>query len=415
MASAADGPESGDGAVRQQYELYPYPPRDPADEARRLITGSPSQLPELNHYVFAGSRDFRRSFRALVAGGGTGDAAIMLAQQLADAGRAGSVTYLDISAASREIAEARAAARGLTNIRFVEGSLLDLPELGLGRFDYIDCCGVLHHLADPLAGLKALAAVLHENGGMGLMLYGTLGRNGVYPLQEALRSLVGDDPLDARIAAARALLGELPESNWFRKNQALGDHLLGADAALFDLLLHPRDRSYRVPEIFDLCGQAGLAPSGFIEPIRYDPLSYLTDPLLRERAAELAWPERLALAENLAGNLKTHVFYAVRSERAERAAARFDKPLVVPFLREGDPRALARLMAKGGNLKVTFDGAEMRLPIPTGAAEIVALVDGKRSLGELQKLAGLDRATFFERFEPVYNLLNGLNLMLLRR
>ena len=27
--------------VRRQYETYPYPERDPADEAKRLIEGSP--------------------------------------------------------------------------------------------------------------------------------------------------------------------------------------------------------------------------------------------------------------------------------------------------------------------------------------------------------------------------------------
>ncbi len=75
-----------DEAVRAQYEAYPYPVRDPADEAKRLITGSPSHIDELNHYVFGGRRDFAKPFRALVAGGGTGDATIMLAQQLADAG-----------------------------------------------------------------------------------------------------------------------------------------------------------------------------------------------------------------------------------------------------------------------------------------------------------------------------------------
>ena len=36
--------------VRQQYELLPYPARDPRDEAQRLIEGSPSHLLELNHY-----------------------------------------------------------------------------------------------------------------------------------------------------------------------------------------------------------------------------------------------------------------------------------------------------------------------------------------------------------------------------
>ena len=57
--------------LRAQYEAYPYPPRDAADEAARLITGSPSHLAEINHYIYAGRRDFTTPFRALIAGGGT--------------------------------------------------------------------------------------------------------------------------------------------------------------------------------------------------------------------------------------------------------------------------------------------------------------------------------------------------------
>jgi 2-polyprenyl-3-methyl-5-hydroxy-6-metoxy-1,4-benzoquinol methylase len=55
---------------------------------------------------------------------------------------------------------ARAAARGLDNIAFEEGSILELPRSGLGPFDYVDCCGVLHHLPDPAAGLAALVATV---------------------------------------------------------------------------------------------------------------------------------------------------------------------------------------------------------------------------------------------------------------
>ena len=73
--------------VRDQYEAYPYPARDPKDERTRLIAGSPSNLAEIDHYVFAGRGDFAKPFRALIAGGGTGDAAIMLAQQLGDRAR----------------------------------------------------------------------------------------------------------------------------------------------------------------------------------------------------------------------------------------------------------------------------------------------------------------------------------------
>ena len=66
--------ENADAVIRSQYEVHPYPPRDPDDERRRLITGSPRHIHEINHYVFGGKRDFSKPFRALIAGGGTGDA-----------------------------------------------------------------------------------------------------------------------------------------------------------------------------------------------------------------------------------------------------------------------------------------------------------------------------------------------------
>ena len=47
--------------VREQYEALPYPPRDPRDEAKRLVIGSPSHLAELNHRALP---DYFRSLRA---------------------------------------------------------------------------------------------------------------------------------------------------------------------------------------------------------------------------------------------------------------------------------------------------------------------------------------------------------------
>ena len=92
----------------------------------------------------------------LVAGGGTGDATIMLASQLAARAIPAEITHIDISAASLDIARARAETRRLDNIIFRQASLSDLATLGLGRFDYIDCCGVLHHHRSPRRGTKEL-------------------------------------------------------------------------------------------------------------------------------------------------------------------------------------------------------------------------------------------------------------------
>src|ERR1017187_5243506 len=92
--------DATDAQLAAQYEAYPYPPRDPREEAKRLIVGTPSHLREIDYWVFGAARPKSRPLRALVAGGGTGDATIMLAAQLERDGRAGQVPYLDRSPAS---------------------------------------------------------------------------------------------------------------------------------------------------------------------------------------------------------------------------------------------------------------------------------------------------------------------------
>ena len=416
---AARKTPAADEAVRAHYETLPYPARDPEDERTRLITGSPSHIDEINHYVFAGRLDFSAPFRALIAGGGTGDGAIMLAQQLAERNPQGRVVYLDLSRAAREVAEARAGIRGLTNIDFYTGSLRDVGGMALDDFDYIDCCGVLHHLADPSAGLNALAGVLAERGGMGLMVYGALGRTGVYPMQAALAALTGDAPPDQALELARTLLGELPETNWLRRNPHLAG-LDGDDAALFDLLLHSRDRAYSVHEIAALTDSAGLALTGFVEPARYDPMTFLTDDDLRARAAGLDWLEACALAENLAGNIKAHVFYAAKGGSRDEALARPGRNMA-PVLREARPLDLARAVAGRGTLKGELGGITMRFALPANAAAIIARCDGATRLGAIHRAlaaeasgSGPTWAAFRADFDTLYGALGGLNLLLLR-
>ncbi|MDE2006096.1 MAG: class I SAM-dependent methyltransferase, partial [Rhodospirillales bacterium] len=245
--------DATDTLLAAQYEAYPYPKRDPREESKRLIIGSPGHLREIDHWVFGATRPTGTPLRALIAGGGTGDATIMLAQQMARAGRPGSVTWLDRSGAALKVAQARAGVRGLTNIVWEQRSLLALPGSGLGPFDYVDCCGVLHHLPDPAAGLAALASVLAPGGGIGLMVYAPHGRTGVYMLQDALALLAPpDEPGPARIETARRVLRHLPETAWFRFNRSFQDHITGGDAGVYDLLLNPRDRAYTVPQLLAL-------------------------------------------------------------------------------------------------------------------------------------------------------------------
>ena len=410
-------PSPVDG-VRAQYEELPYPSRDPRDEAIRLITGTPSHILEINHYLFSGRLNFARPFRALVAGGGTGDACIMLAQQLADRSCPGEIVYLDLSTASREICEGRAKARGLRNIQFLTGSLLDLPTMNIGHFDYNDCTGVLHHLPDPTAGMKALASVLQPDGGIGVMLYGQYGRTGVYPLQEILHTLAPKSmATEDRIAMAKRLIRFLPTTNLFRRNPYLNDHVTGGDAGLYDLLLHSIDRAYTVPEIGTLASDAGLRVVAFLEPVRYEPATYMSDPVIARQANSLPLLERAAFAERLSSNLRTHVFYATRA--GFDTVARPEDTSAIPLLREMDPQKLAAGLQPGAPLVANLDGFPWRAQLPELAPRIIAQIDGRKSVAEiytaLGALGGLPRwEDFYAQFEDLYVKLNGVNHMLLR-
>lgn len=404
-----------DTRVHAQYEAYPYPARDPRDEANRLISGSPSHLDEIRHYVFAGRLDLAQPFRALVAGGGTGDAAILLAQQLADAGAADAeVVHLDISSASRAVAVARAEARGLTNLRFADGPVERVAEIAPGPYDYIDCCGMLHHLDSPEAGLAALAGVLKPAGGMGLMVYGEYGRTGVYPVQEALAQLAGDRDDRTKVELAKRLVEGLPKSHWLKRNPFVGDHLTGGDAGLYDLLLHPRDRAYRVAAFNDLVESAGLAVRAWIEPARYDPASYLPDPALRKAAADLSAVDRAALAERLSGAMAKHVVYAVPAARAADPAPDPAADGAVLVLRDLDPVTVSKGL--GGALRADLSGAPWSAPLPAIAPAIVARLDGARTVAQIREaLKPGDPARFAEHIRSTFAAFQAINRMLVRR
>ena len=409
--------ERRDADLAAQYEAYPYPPRDPREEARRLVIGSPSHLREIDHWVFDANRPRSAPLRALVAGCGTGDGAIMLAQQLAQAQRPGEVLCIDRSLHALRIARARAEARGLGNIAFREASLLDLPRLGLGRFDYIDCCGVLHHLPDPDRTLEDLRDLLAPGGGIGLMVYAPHGRTGVYMLQAALARLapVGD-PAAIRLDLAKRTMRHLPATAWLRANGNFADHLSGGDAGLYDLLLNARDRAYDVPALHALLDRAGLEVAALIEPARYDPALLLPDARLRARIATLCRRDRAAVAEALAGNMNTHVAYVRRAGEARMPPDTLDAERV-PIAREMPAAELARQIAPDGGLPHRFGALGVRVPLPPQAAALLGLIDGERTVAAIaatMQQRGLGRASFEPAWRQTFETLAGLNRILFR-
>lgn len=416
--------------VRALYEALPYPPRDPGDETKRLVTTWVDDLPMISHYGFGGRARFDAGFRALVAGGGTGDATIYLAEQLRATGA--EVVHLDFSAASTAIAKRRAEARGLANIRWVEASLLDLPSLGLGPFDYINCVGVLHHLADPDAGLAALLSVLAPEGAMGLMVYGSVGRAGVYQMQSLL-ALVNEGEPDpkARIDQAKQVLSGVPPSNWFKRGEDLYTDHRTSDAGLADLLLHPQDRAYTVGELYEwLVDRRGLhialtdvqrGRSAYVPRLIAGP----QPPRVLARIAAMPERRQHEIAELWSGRIQTHSLFATRRP----AIAPYGDTAYVPYLFHEPVTGpdLAKVFARSRGQPFVLDhqwsGVSVRVTPGPHVPAILERIDGTRTFGEIFtqvrelpafRNAPPDDAALFAGFREAYEVLNAIDRMLLR-
>ena len=414
-------------AVREQYEAYPYPPRNPEDERIRLENSWHDFLEVINFYCFQGKHAFSQEFRVLVAGGGAGDQTVFLAEQLRHNPRA-EIVHLDISANAIGIARRRAEIRRLGNIAWVHGSILDLPSLPVGRFDYINCVGVLHHLADPAAGLRALAAVLQEDGAMSLMLYGRYGRTGVCQMQELMRRINrGETDLPAKIANTKAILDGLPKTNWFKRGEDLGgDHREYGDAGIVDLLLPAQDRPFTVDELYDLVEGCNLHVGELLERGRhtYKVEWYTRDKRILGKVGSLPRREQQAIAELIAGDMTTHNFYV---SRKPDTVATPDDLRNVPFYFLDPPHNVPDLIKRSRGQRVRIETRLYAAPaefVPgpyTGA--IFTHLDGERSFKEIFEEVRRDHGkteqqlpneALLKEFRPIYEQFNDLGWMLLR-
>lgn len=346
-------------SVKQQYEALPYPPRNPGDEKIRLLRTVGDSLSELNHCCFRGQRNFNRNFRCLVAGGGTGDSVIYLAEQLR--GTSAEIVYLDMSAASRHIAEQRAAVRGLDNITWLTESLLSIPELGIGQFDYINCSGVLHHLNDPVKGAKALASALKDDGAMYLMLYAEYGRHAVYLLQTLFRELIPQHmSIPEKVTAARRIIGSLPAHHAFIKDLDKWANEITAsgygDSGLYDLLLHSVDRCYNVDEVYALAAAAELELVTFLGPHKrfYDPAQLAADESVRLLWREKSIQEQQSIAEKLFSNHIKHQFYLSRQAACTATMDDEDNAIILEHELANQNMAIHEAIKPGETLSITF-------------------------------------------------------------
>ena len=242
--------------VRAMYEANPYPrwgrETFPATAvpARDFVQ---AQLPGVDAEAVADARP-----AVLVAGCGTGYAALQWATTVAGC----TVTAVDLSRASLGYAARRTAELGVTNIAFRHGDILALGALGR-RFGFIDAMGVLHHLADPMAGWRVLAGLLVPGGLMCVGLYSALARRDVGAARRhAAACAYRADPAGIRALRRDALAERAPPA--LRALRRFDDFYTLSGCR--DLVFHVEEHAFTVARIGACLAELDLAFLGFDAP-----------------------------------------------------------------------------------------------------------------------------------------------------
>jgi SAM-dependent methyltransferase len=298
-------------AVQRLYNTYPFPPEPLLDEPP---PGYNWRWNWTAAYSFCtGQKPTRQQIRILDAGCGTGAGT----EYLIYLNREAEIVGMDLSEKALEIAQERCRRSGVIADRQAPVSFhhLNLENAAQipGEFDLINCVGVLHHLPDPVKGIRALAQKLAPGGLFHIFVYAEIGRWEIQLMQQAIALLQGERRGDYQdgVFVGRQIFASLPENNRIVKREkerwSMENH---RDASFADMYVHPQEIDYNIHTLFELIDASGLEFIGFSNP-QYWQLERLLgkSPELLARARSLSERERYRLLELLDTDLSHYEFF----------------------------------------------------------------------------------------------------------
>jgi len=236
--------------VRGQYEENPYPRWVHPASASASITLDEhlrAQFPTAAFQPLGSSS----GLDVLVAGCGTGRHPIEVARKYRDA----RVLAVDLSLTSLCYAKRKTPAALAERIEYAQADILKLGSIER-TFDLIEVSGVLHHLADPIAGWRVLLGLLRPGGFMHVGLYSELARRDIvaaraFILEQGYRPTADDIRRCRQDLLNSPLSGVAKASDFFSTSECR------------DLLFHIQERRLTIPQIKSFIVENGLKFIGF--------------------------------------------------------------------------------------------------------------------------------------------------------
>ena len=382
--------------IREFYTNHPYPP--PLENLDRAIEmWKDENIHRAEFHLLWPDKEYRGDLDVLVAGCGTWQAA-----KYALTHPAARVTAIDISPTSLEHTERLKQQYEMTNIETRQLAIENVAELDQ-RFDQIICTGVLHHLVDPDAGLRALRSVLKPDGAMYLMLYALHGRSGIYMIQDYCRRLgIGTTPeeINDLIGVVQQMPQLHPLIATFR-----GDTGALNPSVLTDLLLNPRERAYSVPELLDFLERSDLKLGRWYWQAAYLPqCGAISKTTHAKKLAALSEREQYAALELWRGMMTIHSIAVLPSDYSGEKV-RFDDerylryvPIRLPWTICVDQRLPPG--AAGVLINQTHTFTDLYVILDPQERQIFEAIDGRKSIAEIVESiegSGPRAREFFER------------------
>ena len=243
--------------VKEQYETNPYPRWRFANQA---ITSN--FLFYLNNDIKPNNVEFNNKFlnpNVLIAGCGTG-------QQLINAigYHNSNIFAVDLSLASLAYAKRKIEETSYKNIEFMQGDILDLNNLNR-KFDVIECVGVLHHMKNPLEGLKVLLDLLAPHGFLKLGLYSDIARQHIVKIREFIKKKKFKNTSED-IRNFRDQITKQNEDPLLHK--VINNFDFYSTSGTRDLIFHVQEHRFTIPEISQILKNFNLEFLGFtLRPI----------------------------------------------------------------------------------------------------------------------------------------------------
>ena len=374
-------PKTNADPIRDFYTNHPFPPPiDNLDRAREMWQDE--NIHRAEHHLLWPDKEYRADLDVLVAGCGTWQAA-----KYAIGHPAARVMAIDVSPTSLEHTERLKQSHDLKNLEVRQLAVENVAELDR-QFDLIISTGVLHHLVDPDAGLRALRSVLKPDGAMHLMVYAPYGRAGVYMMQEYCRRLnMGTS--EEEIRDLMSVLRNLPDNHPLLIAQGGSKEFPNADA-LADAVLNPRDRSYSVSQVFDFLENNGLQLSRWYWQAAYRPQCiFVAGTPHAMKLTALPEREQYMQMELWRALMPNHSFVAHRDDTNNNGAKiSFDDERYLRYVPVRLPWTICVKEhlppdAAGALLNQTHIFKDLYLFISEQEKQMLEAIDGRRSVSEI--------------------------------